>query len=839
MFKFKTIISTIIITSLIPFFVLFTTDKTEAAITKDVTNSVEFLGNPFNKPTYAENVWDMQVYNNSIYIGHGNSSNEGPATNAGPIDIIKYVPGNKTFENEYTVNEEQIDVFRVINSMLYIPGHDPRDSWEYGNYYFNNLQWNKVRSVPKAIHIYDMAYYNGKLFAACGTDGFSEVCSSSDSGITWKAVTPVSGTFVTSNKRAYKLFEFNGRLYASSIFVNASNCTNNNLLCIDGDSVTKLNINGTQMFPGLSLSYIKLVRTETLNGNLLYLAGRPVNDHQYEPLALYAASYVGVGRKVVFPEAGALPYDLITRAGKAYVLTSIKTAAGYNNIIYSSTDLYNWTEVFCFSSDTFARSFEELDGDFYFGLGCSTSSISNSTGNILKVGREAYVQVNCDIKATITEDKAVKLEWIISPEGLSSLVFEIKRNGITINETEKSSYEDFETIPDTLYEYELIVFNSNKSKVLTTKKVNITTPKDTTPPTTPGIPETFYISETEISFKWNNSTDDTGVKDYTVIINGIESGKTKEPYFLAEDLIPDTEYKVGIIAEDEYGNKSSCSPYLITKTIPDLIKPSVPGGLKPSIVSENSIFIEWQASVDNYKIREYLVYINDEKKSNVTKTSIGYSGFIPGNNYRFKVIAVDYFSNLSDAAQLEISTLKDTVAPAAPSGLAFDNITETSATLTWSSALDNIGVVRYEIYIDGRRLSATSNTKVSYSGFLPGKSYKFSIIAYDASGNASPSSPEITLTTLPDNIAPTAPANLYAESESENDVILSWICSVDNVKVKYYEVFINNIRSTVTTMNRITYKNFTKGASYAFTIYAYDAAGNKSEASNTLIILKK
>jgi hypothetical protein len=48
------------------------------------------LGNPFSKDAYARNVWDMQVYEESIYLGHGNSSNYGPSANAGPVDVIKY-----------------------------------------------------------------------------------------------------------------------------------------------------------------------------------------------------------------------------------------------------------------------------------------------------------------------------------------------------------------------------------------------------------------------------------------------------------------------------------------------------------------------------------------------------------------------------------------------------------------------------------------------------------------------------------------------------------------------------------------------------------------------------
>ena len=75
----------------------------------DVTPSIERIGNPFSArfPTpdlyYARNVWDMEVYDDRLYLGHGNSNNDGPAPNAGPVEIWSY--NGQTFTTEYTVND--------------------------------------------------------------------------------------------------------------------------------------------------------------------------------------------------------------------------------------------------------------------------------------------------------------------------------------------------------------------------------------------------------------------------------------------------------------------------------------------------------------------------------------------------------------------------------------------------------------------------------------------------------------------------------------------------------------------------------------------------------------
>lgn len=361
--------------------------------TTDVTDKIQLLGNPFTKETYARNVWDMQVFNGSIYMGHGNSSNYGPATNSGPVDVIKYDPAANKFIKEYTVNEEQIDIYKIVNGQLYIPGHDPRDSWDFGNFYtLNNGQWNKIRTVPDAVHMYDMTSYKDKLYAATGSNGFSEVVSSKDNGQTWETVKAAT-RFNTYGYRAYTLFEFKGKLYASSIFTNSGNEYYNNLLCVDGSKVSVVKVSGKKMFPDMEgkSKILKLVRPVVVNDKLLYIAGEVDNDHQNIPIAMYVSTDPSDAKKITFNESSAIPYDILVRDSTVYVLASVKVSTGkFRNTVYRSDDLNTWDELFNFSSDAFARSFEELNGDFYLGLGCDTVYMPESTGNILKVNKSDY-----------------------------------------------------------------------------------------------------------------------------------------------------------------------------------------------------------------------------------------------------------------------------------------------------------------------------------------------------------------------------------------------------------------------------------------------------------------
>ncbi len=67
--------------------------------------------------------------------------------------------------------------------------------------------------------------------------------------------------------------------------------------------------------------------------------------------------------------------------------------AGVEVAVIGSRDLREWFEVLHFTASTFARAFEILNGDFYFGLGCdvksrsewSSKELSPDTGRLLRV----------------------------------------------------------------------------------------------------------------------------------------------------------------------------------------------------------------------------------------------------------------------------------------------------------------------------------------------------------------------------------------------------------------------------------------------------------------------
>jgi hypothetical protein len=150
---------------------------------------------------------------------------------------------------------------------------------------------------------------------------------------------------------------------------------------------------GSKMLPGLTyqqgtVPYNKIGKNINFNNKLVYIAGGVFNDSQLLPKSLNVMTDINQASRVNLADANALPTDLLVRGDKVYVLTYTRKQANvYVSRVYQTNDLTTWNEILRFTQDTYAKSFEELDGDFYFGLGTDPDVLSPSSGKLLRVNR--------------------------------------------------------------------------------------------------------------------------------------------------------------------------------------------------------------------------------------------------------------------------------------------------------------------------------------------------------------------------------------------------------------------------------------------------------------------
>jgi hypothetical protein len=392
---------------LIFLFLLFVIASCEpASVENNKSKGVEveytLLGNPYNsiynggEKIYARNIWDMQLFDGKIYLGAGNSSNEGPAQNAGRVPLHCLDVETESFINEYEVAEEQIERFKVFNDILYIPGHDATQAWDFGNFYrYESDEWEKIRTIPEALHVYDLLIHDEKIITCGSVIGNSSVFISSDDGQTWNTYTLESG-------RVYSLFSLGVYIFAMLEF-NSEKADWRGLYRWSEETGKFKRLdkyNASHIFPETQLETIniKMEKQVNIGESIYYIGSYSHNDHQGIPFAAYKMSIEQSGdlqiSKVELPEQ-VTPRDLVYSEDALYLLATTSTEENYLITVYKiDTPGENEAEpLFYFSYNTFARSFEKQKNKFYFGMGCEINDPNNwdlselnpGTGDILKV----------------------------------------------------------------------------------------------------------------------------------------------------------------------------------------------------------------------------------------------------------------------------------------------------------------------------------------------------------------------------------------------------------------------------------------------------------------------
>jgi len=91
------------------------------------------------------------------------------------------------------------------------------------------------------------------------------------------------------------------------------------------------------------------------------------------------------------------------------------------------------------------------------------------------------------------------------------------------------------------------------------------------------------------------------------------------------------------------------------------------------------------------------------------------------------------------------------------------------------------------------------------------------------------------VTSTIDEIAPTAPGGLAATASSSSTIDLSWSAAADNVGVTGYQVFRDGEATAIGTTTGTTFSDTGLAAesTHSYAVVAVDAAGNRSELSNT------
>jgi chitodextrinase len=171
-----------------------------------------------------------------------------------------------------------------------------------------------------------------------------------------------------------------------------------------------------------------------------------------------------------------------------------------------------------------------------------------------------------------------------------------------------------------------------------------------------------------------------------------------------------------------------------------------------SSLGTTSIALNWTGSTDDYGVTEYIVYgnaIGETPVGNVFNKA--FYGLTPGATYTFYVVAKDAAGNTSPSSNVVETTISaaDLIAPTTPTGLTCYAPENGYLTVGWNPSTDNVGVTNYQVWrrtLGGGAsqlyLGTPENSCTVYG--TANTTYYFKVMAFDAAGNSSAFSSEVS-----------------------------------------------------------------------------------------------
>jgi len=205
---------------------------------------------------------------------------------------------------------------------------------------------------------------------------------------------------------------------------------------------------------------------------------------------------------------------------------------------------------------------------------------------------------------------------------------------------------------------------------------------------------------------------------------------------------------------------NACSS--LYSTVFTVVNANASGGPDPAtnlgvlVLSSTSLQLNWSKN-PHPNIPETGFEIYRATKSGGPYTYLGINdnlsytdnGLLPGTAYYYIVRAVNGSAAAKSTNEATATTSADVTPPTAPSGLALLSATGNSISVKWTASTDNVGVVYYDIFVNGQKaytIPAPAGTTITYTvnNLTASQIYNIQVAGRDIAGNESPFSNQIT-----------------------------------------------------------------------------------------------
>ncbi|GJM64375.1 fibronectin type III domain-containing protein [Persicobacter diffluens] len=275
----------------------------------------------------------------------------------------------------------------------------------------------------------------------------------------------------------------------------------------------------------------------------------------------------------------------------------------------------------------------------------------------------------------------------------------------------------------------------------------------------------------------------------------------------------------------------------------DFIPTKAPQNLT-SAETENGFELSWDLAeimdqIDQPEDITYHVVVNGEEVHAATEiTSYEFTDVSEGQNYEAHVFTTDLKDNPSENSATVIAL--DGEAPTSPTNLMVTASTESTLTVTWEAATDNVAVTGYGVMIGEEEAIELDENTLTYTFENLEEYTQFTVKVYamDAAGNTSTESEGQGMTL--DVTAPEFTPNLTSSEIGETGLKVSWDEATDaGSGVAGYEIQLDD-EEPMDFGAKVTDYTFTElnpYTTYSVRILAKDEAGNKTDFSEALEVM--
>jgi phage minor structural protein len=425
-------------------------------------------------------------------------------------------------------------------------------------------------------------------------------------------------------------------------------------------------------------------------------------------------------------------------------------------------------------------------------------------------------------KATLQGNNSVVVEWV-KPSLTSVTKVELYRNDILIATLDRTvgSFIDNQTAYKTFYKYHIVVYTTYDKKQ-SEKSNEVATLQKRADKPTGLVTESF---DREIRLTWNPNPAIDEVTGYSIKVDGINVGFTKETTYSVSGLEENRLYNFQIQAINEHPVPSDVSD--VVNATPIVVYPNAPTNLVTDITGMKEIILSWDYT-SKEKFSHFDVIVDDKIViSRITDKTTTIKGLSMNVDHSFKVVAFDTDGDSTDSA----ITTKRFHEPAKVTGLTGTPL-DRRIELNWNPVnftfVDepNITLKSYLIYEDDFLVATVEGTVTTLliENLTNGEEYTYTVQALSSQDIRGTLSDPITISPIIDY--PNKATDLNAVIEDRTTIYFTWE-HIPTPNFRYFDVLINgNPVLTQTTLSEYRYTFARENYDYVLEVIAYDTEGD-------------